>query len=207
MNTPRRIPTLTLAALAAAALCAAPASVSAQGQARATIDSPSFDNLPSPDISAGKNKNFKPKDWLEVEAKVNIELSPKPENGFVDQVTVKWYVAVQNPEGKGFFLLTKDVNHINIPVEEDVYCSVYLSPTTIKRLTGSDRAGKGAVDRVGLEILRNGVEIGEASSKGAEGWWNAASLSRSDKFPLLDKNQTPFKIFWWDRYAEIQEER
>jgi hypothetical protein len=191
----------------AAALLAAPATASAQGQARATINDLKFEDLPSPDISSGKGKSFKPKDWLEVEARVRIELAPKPESGFVDQVTAKWYVAVQNPDGKGFFLLTKDVNHINLPTDEEIYCSVYLSPTSIKRLTGTDRAGKSVVDRVGLEILRNGVKIGQISTKGDEGWWDSPSLARTDKFPLLDKNQTPFKILWWDRYAEIQDER
>ena len=29
---------------------------------------PSFDDLPSPQFSGGKQKSFKPKDWLEIEA-------------------------------------------------------------------------------------------------------------------------------------------
>ena len=41
-----------------------------------------------------------------------------------------------------------------------------------------------------------------------EGWWNAGSLSdQSSKFPLLNKHETPFKMLWWDRYAEIEEKR
>ena len=50
--------------------------------------------------------------------------------------------------------------------------------------------------------------MGEASTKGElAGWINAPSLSRTEKFPLLDKNQTPFRALWWDRYAEIQEKQ
>ena len=204
MNRIARIPTLMFAAVL---LAAAPTSLQAQGQAKATIDKPDFDDLPSPDISVGKSKSFKPKDWLEVEAKVKIDVKPNPKVPFIDQVTVKWYVAVENPETKGFLLLTKDVNHLNVPTDEEIYVSCYLSPSTIKRLTGRDRAAKSTVDRVGIEILWNGRKIGEASSKGDEGWWNAASLSRTDKYRLLNKSETPFKNFWWDRYAEIQERR
>jgi hypothetical protein len=193
--------------LAAVLLAATPSQLQAQGAAKATIDKPDFDDLPSPDNSPGKSKSFKPKDWLEVEAKVKIDVRPEPKVPFIDRVTVKWYVAVENPESRGFLLLTKDVNHVNVPTDEDVYVSCYLSPSTIKRLTGKDRAGKSSVDRVGIEILWNGVKVGEASTKGDEGWWNSPSLSRTDKYPLLNKNETPFKIFWWDRYAEIEETR
>jgi hypothetical protein len=38
-------------------------------------------------------------------------------------------------------------------------------------------------------------------------FWTLASdnLSRTDKVPLLNKNETPFKFLWYDRYAEIEE--
>jgi len=193
--------------LAAVLLAAAPSQSQAQGQAKASIDKPDFDDLPSPEINSGKSKSFKPKDWLEVEAKVKIDVRPEPKVPFIDQVTVKWYVAVENPEARGFLLLSKDVNHINIPTDEEVYVSCYLSPSTIKRLTGKDRAGKSSVDAVGIEILWNGVKIGHATTKYDEGWWNSPKLSRTDKYKLLNKSETPFKIFWWDRYAEIQERR
>ena len=119
---------------------------------------------------------------------------------------MKWYVAVKNPEKPGtMLLLTKDVEHVNIPLEEDVYCSVYLSPASIKRLTGTDRGGKSAVEAVGYEILINGVKVAEDTTKCKTGWWNAASdkISRSDAVPLLNKSETPFANRWWDRYAEV----
>ena len=96
-----------------------PAGLWAQGAGRAQIEKPVFDDLPSPEINVGKNKSFKPKDWLEVEAKVRLAKA-RADEVFADQVLAKWYVAVKNPDGKGLFLLTKDVNHINVPVEEDI---------------------------------------------------------------------------------------
>jgi len=197
---------IQLLAIAAAAVCALPAAVQAQ-QAKAQVDDPKFDAVPSPDISTGYNMNFKPKDWLVVESKINLEMAPKPKSGFCDAITVRWFIAVKNPGGKrGYYLLTKNINYVNIPLGEDVYVSAYLSPNTIKRLTGSWRAGRSVTDRVGIEVLFNGVKIGEASTKGKPGWWNSPSLSRTDKYPVLNKDETPFRDLWYDRYAEIQKQ-
>lgn len=185
-----------------------PSSLVAQN--RVDIGSLEFDELPSPDLgSATKNKSFKPKDWLEVEAGIKVPAMTREHEatGFVDQVVVKWYVAIKEKASRKVVLLTKDITHINVPVDEEVFTSVYLSPNTLKRLTGSDRAGKTSVEVVALEILINGVKVGEETSKMQSGWWNSPNLGRGDQFPLLDKSQTPFKIFWWDRYAEIEERR
>jgi hypothetical protein len=184
---------------------------SASGQAaKVTSDKPSFDDLQSPEFSGGKQKGFKPKDWLEIETKVKVQLSPEPRSKTLDRLTVKWFVAVKNPERSGgMLLLTRDIEHVNVPLNEDVYCSVYLSPASIKRLTGSDRAGKGSVEAVGYEILINGVKVAEETTKFKVGWWNVASdkISRSDAVPLLSKPFTPFSNMWWDRYAEVLDPR
>jgi hypothetical protein len=174
------------------------------------IDSPKFDNLPSPVFNTGKDKRFKPKDWLEVEVKFNVEMPRSYKEKFVDKVTVKWYVAIDDPSGgrKSVFL-EKEVTYVNVPVDEDVYSSVYLSPVAVKRISGRDRAGKSIVKSVGGEILINGQvaadKSGYFSSTGKPGWWT--KISRYDKIQLLNKNETPFKFLWWDRYAEIEEAR
>ncbi len=198
-------------AITAFAFIAALSIGSASGQAAKVVgDKPAFDDIPSPEFGGVKNKGFKPKDWLEIEAKLNISLSPEPPTKTCDKITVKWYIAVKNPEKSGtFLLLTKDIDYVNVPLSEDIYCSVYLSPSSIKRLTGFDRAGKGAVEYVGYEVLINGEKVAQETSKGKVGWWNAASdkISRSDKVPLLNKTETPFSPMWWDRYAEVSVER
>lgn len=180
---------------------------SAYGQAAKVVgEKPTFDDLPSPEFSGGKQKSFKPKDWLEIEAKLKISLSPEPKSKTCEKLTVKWYIAVKNPEKSGtFLLLTKDIEHVNAPLEEDIYCSVYVSPASIKRLTGSDKGGKNAVEYVGYEVLVNGEKVVSETNKGRPGWWNAASdkISRSDSVPLLNKSETPFSTMWWDRYAEV----
>lgn len=180
---------------------------SASGQAAKVLgEKPSFDDLPSPEFSGGKQKAFKPKDWLEIETKLKISLSPEPPSKTCEKLTVKWYIAVKNPEKSGtFLLLTKDIDHVNAPLDEEIYCSVYLSPASIKRLTGSDKGGKNAVEYVGYEVLINGEKVASETSKGKVGWWTSASdkISRSDTVPLLNKSETPFSTMWWDRYAEV----
>lgn len=195
------------AALAALLTLASFAVTAAHGQAvKVTGDKPSFDQLQSPEFSGGKQKPFKPKDWLEMEAKLKVQMAPEPKSKTCDKLTIKWYVALKNPEKAGTYLLmTKDVEHVNIPLEEEIYCSVYISPASIKRLTGTDKMSKSDVEAVGYEILVNGAKVAEESNKGKPGWWNLASdkFSRSDAVPLLNKTETPFRAMWWDRYAEV----
>ncbi len=171
---------------------------------------PQFDDLQSPVFTTGgKDKGFKPKDWLEIEAAFTVKMAPEPPSKTAERILVKWYIAVQHPDKKGsFLLLTKDVTHVNVPLNEEIFSSVYLSPASVKRLTGSDRAGKGMVELVGYEVLVNGEKVAMETNKNKVGWWNTASdkISRSDTVPLLNKMETPFAHLWWDRYAEIQTE-
>ncbi|MCP5535354.1 MAG: hypothetical protein H7A51_03865 [Akkermansiaceae bacterium] len=175
------------------------------------LDKPKFDDLPSPEVGGNTGKkNFKPKDWLEVEVKFKV-ISSNREDKFVDRVTVKWYVAAKVTEGGSTKarVLEKEVNYVNVPVGEDIFVSVYLSPSAVKRISGSDNAGKSVVEGVGGEIRVNGSEAYKGSgffsteSKSKGKWWD--SMSRYNKIPLRNKNETPFKFLWWDRYAEIEE--
>ena len=176
-------------------------------------DKPTFEDLQSPQFSTpGKQKNFKPKDWLEVEAKINIAGGAASKGKVCERLLVKWYIAVKNPERASYFLLlTKDIEYMNIPYDEDLRVSVYLSPISIKRLTGTDRPGKNSVEAVGYEVLVNGVKVAEETSSGRfkVGWWNnpGEKVSKNDTVPLLNKNETPFRAMWWDYYAEVSEPR
>ncbi len=178
------------------------------GAAKVTGEKPMFDDLLSPEFSSGKQKGFKPKSWLEIETKLKIAMRPEPATKTCDKVTVKWYVAVKNAEKPGTLLLfTKDIEYVNVPLEEDIWFSVYLSPSSIKRLTGFDRAAKSAVEGVGYEVFIGGEKLAEETTNWKVGWWSAASekISRSEVVPLLIKPQTPFAAMWWDRYAEVSE--
>jgi hypothetical protein len=201
-----------ISSLTAAAVIAGLGMGNAWGQAvKVSADKPTFDDLQSPEhAGGGRQKPFKPKNWLEVEVKLNIAPSATTKSKVCERLTMKWYVAVKNPDkAGGMLLLTKEVEHMNIPCEEDVYCSVYLSPVSIKRITGFDRAGKSAVEAVGYEILINGEKVASDTTKFKVGWWSAPSdkISRSETVPLLNKSETPFSFMWWDRYAEVSTSR
>jgi hypothetical protein len=207
MNFPRRIIlSITLSSFAAVL-----APGSAFGQAvKVTAESPSFDDLPSPQFAGVKNKRFTPLDWLEIEVPMKVEMSPEPPSKTCDKLTIKWYVAVKNVDKPGTFLLfSKEIDHVNIPLNEEVFGSVFISPASLRRITGSGTGGKGAVEFVGYEILVNGEKKAEGTNKSKPGWWNTASdkISRSEVVPLLNKSETPFSAMWWDRYPEISVER
>lgn len=201
----RIVRNIFLPILLGAAMVTLSASASAQS-VKAEGAKPTFDDLESPQFAGGRAKPFKPKNWLEIEAKLKLLMSPEPLSQTAEKVLVRWFVAVKNPDRPNtFLLLTKDVEHVNVPLNEDIYVSIYLSPSSIKRLTGADRAAKSVVELVGYEVLVNGAKVAEESTQGKAGWWNAASpkISRSDTVPLLTKPQTPFSNMWWDRYAEV----
>jgi len=190
----------------------------AMAQYKVELDKPEIVEIKSPDLGGNSaKKSFKPKDWMEIEVKFKVEVPTKDKKKvkFLDKVTVKWYIAAKNPDtGKGFVLLEKEVTHVNVPVDEDIYASVYLSPNSIKRLTGGDRVSKSDIKNAGGEILVNGQQplkgSGLFTMDGAikkDMWWKSGQLSRYDKIPLLNKNETPFKILWYSRYAEIEEKR
>ncbi len=203
-----RIPILSVITVAALGMISSPL---ANAQAyKVETQKPVFDDLQSPEFSGGKQKSFKPKDWLEIEAAFTLQMSPEPPSKTAERVLVKWYVAVQHPEKNGaYLLLTKDVTYVNIPLNQEIFTSVYLSPASVTRITGSDRGGKSSVELVGYEIIVNGKTEGAETNKSKAGWWNTPSekISRSDTVPLLDKSETPFANMWWDRYAEILVER
>ena len=178
-----------------------------RGETQVLADKPKFDDQMSPDFSGAKSKTWKPKEWLEVETKIKVQMKPEPKSKTCERLSVKWYVAVKNPEKSGLLLkLVKEVEHVNIPLNEDVYCSVYLSPASIRRLTGMDRASKAAVEYVGFEVIIDGKVVASEIDKGKPKWWTMPSdkISDSDTVPLLSKPETPFAHMWWDRYAEVK---
>jgi hypothetical protein len=172
---------------------------------------PEFDDIPSPEFGGTKSKSgYKAKEWLEIEAAIKIQMAAAPPSKTVEKVLVKWYVAVENPDKAGtFLLLKKEITYVNVPLNEDVFSSVYLSPASVQRLTGSDRAGKSIVYAVGYEVLIEGEKVAQETNKLKVGWWITASdkISNTESVPLLDKSETAFAHVWWDRYMEIYKER
>ena len=177
---------------------------------KVSADDPELDSLLSPQIGS-TSKNFRAKEWLEVEAKLFVQMAPEPKSKTLDKLTVRWYFAVENPEQRRTYLLfTREVAHVNIPTGEEIHVSCYMSPASIRRILGDARNAERAVEVVSYEVLIDDEVMAYETSnrKFDHKWWERAgeSLIRSDVVPLLDKSQTPFSIMWWDRYAEIAPE-
>jgi hypothetical protein len=199
MNAPIRKSVLLAAAAAMVSLFPAAASA----KTKVEVDKPKIDNIPSPQFAGVKGESWSPKDWLKIEARLKVAMSPAPKSNTCDTLTVKWYVAVENPDKPSTYLkLIKEIQHVNIPLDEDVYACVFLSPASIRRLTGSDRASKNSVKFVGIEVVSDGEPATAAIGK--DKWWTMPSdkISDSSTVPLLSKAETPFAAMWWDRYAE-----
>ena len=202
----RKSPLLVLLAL----LVLLPATGAFGQSYRVTAEEPQLIELESPQFGVSKSKDFKPKEWLELEAKIKVEMSPEPQSLTCDAITVKWYLAVANPDkARTMLLITKEVKHVNIPLGEDIYCSAYLSPASVRRILGAARNAKKVVEYVGYEVVVNGEVKAEQTNKGRPGWWSVASpkISRSEAVTLLDKTETPFSHLWWDRYAEVSTQK
>lgn len=183
----------------------------------ADIGKPDFDSLSSPEFGGRNSKNFTAQDWLELESEMDIPAQSRKQEvlEFIDEVEVRWYVAIEDKAIKRPVLLTKEITHTNVPVGEKIFTSVYISPNALTRLTGLDRAIRSTVIVASVVVFVGGNQVGVATTKSSynddprkgELWWTAASLSKSAQVPLLNKNETPFKAFWYDRYAEIKPER
>jgi len=205
-----RIPYLLVPIL----MLANPMVAQSQIEIAAQGDRPSMTALKSPEFGHPSRKTFTAREWAEIEAsiKVRIRSGTEPPSGMLDRLTVRWYVHVKNPDDpRQLFLLTRDVQHVNVPIDEDFYSAIYISPSSIRRITGRDRTQVNRItERIGYEVIFNGEVVASAVDRGSrDQWWTLASeiVSESDIIPLLTKPETPFAAFWWDRYAEVAPER
>lgn len=208
MNIPFCKPTLTLSLVFFASLLPSHAQTPA---VRVTAEAPEALVVFSPEFNVGGKKGYQSKEWIELEGRIKVQMAPAPKSKICDQLQVKWYVAVENPERPDSMLMfTQEVEHVNVPLDEDIYCSVYLSPSSIHRIRGEIRKIDKLVKYLGYEVFINGVKVAEQSTRNAKvGWWNVASpkLARAENVKLLKKPETPFAALWWDRYAEVGETR
>jgi hypothetical protein len=186
-------------------------------QVKIDVDDPKFEGVDTPDFSVDtKSKKWKQKEWLEMEVKFEIEaMKPMPRDKTLPKLTVKWFVVAVDPTkgGKNYIRLTKEVKHVNIPVGEEIFTSCYISPSGVRRLSnGGDNASKRIIFGVGGEFYIDNKLVAFFASEDNKvtvngkkmPFWYSPSLSESNSVQIHDKNETPFKFLWWDRYAEIE---
>lgn len=170
----------------------------------------------SPDLAIrGVAKNWKPEKWATFEVE-NFTMSVKNQartalgigkkDLFIGPVLVSFYMHVKDPNSSGLILLKKDITYVDVPLTKPTNFSVYLSPVTIANLTGGSGAFR--AERYGYEVKYGQDVIYRWSSDPSKNdWWNIAttSVTRDEgKYPLLNKDETPFAMLWHDRYPSIK---
>ena len=100
----------------------------------------------------------------------------------------------------------KEVKYVNVPVGENTYASVYLSPSSVKRITGV-AGGRGKwVKYQGVVVEYNGKIVDTYSSERGkmEKWWTiqSPSIVETSYYPLLNKDETPFSCLLYTSFLQ-----
>jgi hypothetical protein len=148
-------------------------------------------------------KRFKPKDWLELEFELEAKQPKdvKTKAFFIDELSIKYYAYLDNPDKEKKKVLTADITYINAPIGETTHSVVYLSNSSLVNLTGSNVISKSMVTLWGAEAYVGGKLVGFTSSNGAA-WWTSPSAPRMEPGRLQSKNSTPFAPLFFDYYLE-----
>lgn len=205
----------SIAAMAAAVLLVPTASAQGTGnpkmQVRVTLDKLNYTPRQSPNVNTQDDPKPlpKPKKWADFEIPFKVEAAPRPKSGYIDSLTFKFYIAVVNPDrARQYLKLYKEVKYVNVPVGEMTYASVYLSPSSVKRITGSEASkSKTWIKYEGVVVEYAGRQVAMYSNERGKmaKWWTiqSPSIVETTYYPLLNKDETPFSVYWYDRYPEI----
>jgi len=134
------------------------------------------------------------RDWIEID--VEFEVEGKSENKYVDELLFKYYLVLDD---KKKTMVTADVIHVNVPLDEKIYSSVYLSPSTLEKLLRKKNFSKNDIKGYAVEVIYRGKTMGGDASNKSSKWWESREQTTG---LLLPKSRTPFAPLWWDRYAE-----
>ena len=152
------------------------------------------------------DKRWKPKDWLEIEVECDVKPSKKnadKKQTTYPEVTFKYYVYLEGQTKEKSRILTGEVVHANVPINETGHSSMYITPSTILNLTGKPEGNVGAVKYWGVEALVGGELVGFKASVGTaeKPWWEAPTAPAKEA-GLKKKSETPFSILWADYHFD-----
>jgi hypothetical protein len=171
----------------------------------------------TPDFSlkgGTKDKRVSPKDWIEIEPEFKTLRSPSDKKAeVIPELTFKYYVYLNGSVKDNARILTAEVIHTNVPIDEVLHSVVYISPSAILRVTGKPEGNVGLVSAYGVEVSKGGEIVGFYSQLGATKmnnpndakakWWEAKSAPQMEP-ALLSKPQTPFAPLWGDFHADVK---
>jgi len=149
-------------------------------------------------------KRWKPKDWLEIDVECDVKASKtdKKQNTY-PEITFRYYVYLEGQSKEKSRILTGEVAHANVPINETGHTSMFITPSTILNLTGRPEGNIGAVKFWGVEAVIGGETVGFKASQGTadKPWWTAPTAPAKEA-GLKKKSETPFAILWGDYHYD-----
>lgn len=156
----------------------------------------------SPQFDVRATKRWEPKDWLEAEVGLTFTARPPSDDGFLPgDVTVDFYVVLK----KDGVILKGSESFRNVPVNETMYASAYLSPTALRKLTGSQRPTLADFQAYAVEVSVGGKIIA-FDQKGMPNPQTRPWVQKPPGGDLTKKSRTPFRDLFYDRYLESASE-
>jgi len=128
--------------------------------------------------------------WMEIET----EFEATPE--FAEELTFKYYVQINK------VVFIGEVTHVDIAAGKGLFSVMYISPRSISRIMEGKGLSASSIEKVSVEISKQGALLAYGSWKPEkQGWW--ATSPQKPGF-LRNKNETPFAALYWSRYEAIK---
>lgn len=164
---------------------------------------PAMQQTPVFNVSGPRDKRSKPREWLEIEVELQAETVKK--SGYIDQLDVTFYVALKDVETQKTVVLEDTINFLEIDASErKAYVSAYISPATLRQMTGQRKPSLNDLYAVAVTVRGQGLrsEVTE-STDGPDGWWTSSALQRRNNM-VLPREKTAFAPLWWDFYPRAK---
>jgi len=160
------------------------------------------------------DKRVRPKDWIEIEPEFKTEKpADAKKSEVIPELTFKYFVYLNGSVKENARILTAEVTHTNLPIDEINHSVVYISPSTIFRVTGKPEGNASLVVAYAVEVTKGGEVVGFFSKFGGSTvtdpsdpkgkWWEQKTAPAQDP-ALLSKPQSPFAPLWGDYYADVK---
>ncbi len=166
------------------------------------VKAPKIINIQTPQFQAGNTpaRNWRPKEWLEVDLELSIKLPPAAggRNGSLPAMTINFYIAMNAQKEGKYQLLKGSLNYVDIPAGERCHALAYVSPATLRRVLEKDNFTAGSdMKAYAIEVVVDGQVIaGDTSVPGM--WWEKTDSFISSESVILARKETPFDILWGD---------
>jgi hypothetical protein len=149
-----------------------------------------FISTPEIQFSGTQRRSDTREKWMEIET----EFEANPE--FTEELTFKYYVQINKNVYIG------EVTHVDIAAGKGLFSVMYISPRSISRIMEGKTINGTAIERVSVEISKQGAVVGYGSWKEEKtGWWTTSPQKPGF---LRNKNETPFAPLYWSRYEAIK---